>query len=155
MDWDKLFQRYVWNSQTMPYLTAPDDLNRRQAHSEILFYCLFHGVLFGVVALAALRGDASGPNYGGAYYSFSVVCAAVIFGIMKSYPAVLYLSATPLVGLAYVGIYRLGADKTFVDTILVIGLLLLLLRYSLRIVAVARAYPTTPEVEPEDPFRRD
>ena len=136
----------------MPYLTSPADLNRRQADSEILFYCLFVGVLFGVLALASLRGDTNGPNIGAAYYSFSVVCAAVIFGIMKSYSAALYLSATPLVGLAYVILYRLNTDKSAIDSILVIGVLSLMLYYSLRIIAVARIYPLTPEVEPEDPF---
>lgn len=151
MDWDKLFQRYVWNNRTMPYMTSVDDLDRRQAHNEIMFYCLFHAILFGVISLVSLRGGPEGASQGVAYYSFSVVCASVVFGIMKNYSAALYLSATPLVGLAYILIYRFGSERALVDTLIVAGLLLLAARYSFRIVSVARIYPHLPEPGPDEP----
>ncbi len=150
MEWEKLFRKYVWNDRTTPYLTPVARLNQQQANSEILFYCLFHGVLFAIIALASLRGGPDGRSLGAAYYSFSVVCAAVLFGMMKSYPAALYLSATPLAGLAYVYVYRFGSGTAWVDTIFVTALLLLLLRYSVRIVSVARTYPDMPAAGPPD-----
>lgn len=145
MEWEKLFRRYVWNDQTTPYLTPVPNLNRRQADSEILFYCWFMAVLFGVMGLISLRAGPDGQSHGVAYYGFTVVCAAVLFGIMKSYWAALYLSATPLTALAYLYFYGLGSARPAGDTFIVTIVLLLLLRYSLRIIAVARYYPSLPE----------
>ncbi len=150
MEWEKLFKRYVWNDKTTPYLTPVAKLNRDQAHSEILFYCLFHGVLFAVITIVMLTGGPQGKSSGAALYSFSVVCAAVVFGMLKNYPAALYLSATPLVGLAYLFIYRFGSDIARIDTFVVFVVLVLLLRYSLRIVGVARNYPDMPPAPPDD-----
>ena len=86
------------------------------------------------------------------FYGFTVVCAAVIFGFLKNYYAALYLSATPLLSLAYLFLYGFGAERENVDTLIVTVVLLLMLRYSLRIVAIAKAYPSFP-VPVEDIFR--
>ena len=146
MDWENLFKRYVWDARTTPYLVPIAQLNRRQADSEILAYCLFLGILFGVVAVSSLSALAPhGYSPGMAFYGFSVVCAAVCFGIAKSYLAALYLAATPLTGLVYVGLYGFGSERELLDTVIVAVVLLLLLRYSHRIVALARAYPDLPE----------
>ncbi len=150
MEWDKFLKRYVWNEHTTPYFTPVDKLNRGQANSEILFYCLLHGVLFCVITLAALRGGPDGRSLGIAYYSFSVVIASVLFGMLKNYHAALYMSATPLAGLIYVVVYRLGAGLT-IDSLLVIGVLILMMRYSFRIVGVARGYPDYPPAPPPEP----
>lgn len=153
MDWESLFKKYIWNEQTTPYLTAVPDLNQRQGKSEILSYSLFLGVFFGIVALLALGKGHEQYATGVGFYGFTVVCAAVIFGIMKNYYAALYLSATPVASLAYLLFYGLGSERENVDTIIVAGISLLLLRYSLRIVAIARAYPTFPIVD--EPSYRD
>lgn len=147
MDWESLFKKYIWNEQVTPYLIAVPDLNQRQGKSEIFAYSLLLGVFFGIISLMALGGGPEGRSVGLGIYSFSVVCAAVIFGIMKSYPAALYLSATPLAALAYIFVYGFGEGRETVDTLIVTLVLLAMLRYSLRIVAVARAYPTFPKVE--------
>ncbi len=147
LDWEGLFKKYIWNEQTTPYLTAVPDLNQRQGKSEIFIYSLFLGVFFTVVALLSLGKGQIQYGSGVGFYSFTVVCAAVIFGILKNYHAALYLSATPLVALAYLFLYGFSAERENVDTLIVAGVLLLLLRYSLRIVAVARAYPTFPKVD--------
>ena len=149
MDWEKLFLKYVWDDQTTPYLVAVDKLNRRQGNSEILIYSLFLGVFFGAAALISLRGGSGGQSFGVAYYGFSVVCASVLFVILKSYPAALYLSATPAVALVYLYFYGLGSERETYDTVIVTVILLLLLRYSLRIVALARAYPNLPVARPD------
>jgi hypothetical protein len=141
MDWEKLFLKYIWNDQTTPYLVPLDKLNQRQGNSEILIYSLFLGVL---------RGGPDGRSLGAAYYGFSVVCAAVLFTIMKSYAAALYMSATPAVALVYIYFYGLGSQREVFDTLIVTVILLLLLRYSFRIVALARLYPDLPVVEPDE-----
>ncbi len=151
MDWDKLFLKYVWNDQTTPYLVPVEKLNQHQGNSEIMIYSLFLGVFFGATTLISLRGGPDERSLGVAYYGFSVVCAAALFIIMKSYPAALYLSATPAVALVYLHIYGLGSERELFDTVIVTVILILLLRYSLRIVALARAYPQFPESGPEKP----
>ncbi len=150
MDWEKLFLKYVWNHQTTPYLVPVEKLNRRQGDSEILIYSLFLGVFFGGAALMSLRGGPDGSSLGVAFYGFSVVCAAALFVILKSYPAALYLSATPAVALVYLYLYGLGAEREKYDTVIVTVILILLLRYSLRIVALARAYPELPAAGPDE-----
>jgi len=147
MDWEGLFKKYIWNEQTTPYLTAVPDLNQRQGKSEIFVYSLFLGVFFAVISLLTIGTAQVQYGSGVGFYSFTVICASVIFGILKSYHAALYLSAMPLVALAYLFLYGFSSERENVDTIIVAGVLLLLLRYSLRIVAVARAYPTLPVVE--------
>lgn len=144
MDWESLFKKYIWNEQTTPYFTAVPELNQRQGKSEIMSYSLILGVLFAVISLFSIGKGAEQYGSGVGFYGFTVVCAAVIFGIMKNYYAALYLSATPLISLAYLFLYGFGAERENVDTLIVTVLLLVLLRYSLRIVAVAKAYPTFP-----------
>ena len=141
MEWEKLFRKYIWNEQTTPYLTPVINLTRRQANSEILFYCWFHAILLGMIAILSLRGGPDGRSLGVSYYGFSVVCASVLFGILKNYTAALFLSATPLVGLAYLLFYGLGSERPAGDTLIVTIILLLFLRYSFRIINIARTYP--------------
>ena len=88
LDWEGLFKRDVWVDRTTPYLVPLSKLNRRQADNEILAYSLFVGVLFGIVAITALS-DATphGRSPGIGLYGFSVVCACILFGCSKSYPA--------------------------------------------------------------------
>jgi hypothetical protein len=153
MDWEGLFKKYIWNEQTTPYFTKVSELNQRQGKSEIILYSLLLGVFFGIVSLFSIGSsiEQHGPSAG--LYGFSVVCAAVIFGIMKNYYAALYLSASPLASLAYLFFHGLSSDREKIDTLIVTILLLLLLRYSIRIVAIAKSYPSLPI--PKDPFHRE
>ena len=154
LNWEKLFRRYVWDDRTTPYFTPVEKLHRGQANAEIMVYSLFLGILFAVVAIASLSADSpQGYSPGMALYGFSVVCAAVCFGVAKLYGGALYLSATPLAGLAYVLAYGLG-ERELLDTLMVVAVLIVLLRYSLRIVALARDYPELPEAPDDDNPRR-
>ncbi len=146
MEWEKLVKRYVWDDDKTPYFVPIARLTRRQADNEILVYCLFLGVLFAVVTVASL--SAAGPHgrsLGMAFYSFSVVCAAIVFGMTKSFAAVVYLSVTPLAGLLYLFVFGFSSQRELVDTLVVTGLLALLLGYSVRILALARAYARLPQ----------
>ena len=149
LDWEGMFRKYVWNVDTTPYFTAVPDLTRNQANSEVRFYCWFIIILFGVVTLTSFKGGMEGGSVGVAYYGFTVVCAAALFGIAKIYPAALYLSATPLVSLAYLWLYGMGSERPMGDTIIVTLVLLVLLRYSLRLVAIAKAYPDMRDAPPD------
>lgn len=150
LDWEGMFRKYVWNINTTPYFTPVSELNQRQANNEIRFYCWFLIVLFGVVSLTSLNGGPNSGPLGAPYYGFSVVCAALLFGFAKMYTAALYLSATPLVSLAYLWLYGIGTERPLGDSIIVTIILLALLRYSLRIVAVAKAYQNLPAPPPKE-----
>jgi hypothetical protein len=155
LDWEHLFKRYIWDDRTTPYLVPVRKLNRQQADYEILAYSIFLGMLFGVVSVTALTDigpQGRSPNM--ALYAFTVACAAAAFGSTKSYPAALYLSASPLAGICYLLFFGLGSERHLFDTLLVGSLLLLLLSYSRRIVTLARIYPTIPEAEDSEPPRR-
>ena len=141
LDWEGMFRKYIWNVETTPYLTPVSELTQRQANSEIRFYCWFVIVLFGVVTLASIKSAVGDSLAGAPYYGFSVICAAVLFGIAKTYAAALYLSAAPLVSLVYLWIYGMGTERPLGDSIIVTIILVLFLRYSLRIVSLAKAYP--------------
>ena len=155
LDWENLFKRYVWDDRTTPYLVPLSRLNQHQANNEILAYCLFLGVLFGVVALTALAGGTPhGRSPGIALYGFSVACAAIAFGMTKNYFAALYLSATPLAGIVYLLVYGFNSGRHLVDTLLVGLVVLLLLWYSFRVVALAKTYPTLPIPKDEQQPRR-
>jgi len=153
MDWEGLFKKYIWNEQTTPYFTKVSELNQRQGKSEIILYSLLLGVFFAIVSLFSIGSSTEQYGSGAGLYGFSVVCAAVIFGIMKNYYAALFLSASPLASLAYLFFHGLSLDREKIDTLIVTILLLLLLRYSIRIVAIAKSYPSFPI--PEDPFHRE
>ena len=151
LDWDKLFLKYIWNDQTTPYLVPVERLNQRQGNNEILIYSIFLGVFFGAAGLISLGGGPGERSLGVAFYGFSVVCAAALFIIMKSYMSALYLSATPAVALFYLYFYGLGSERAVFDTLIVTVILVLLLRYSLRIVALARLYPDFPPAKRDEP----
>ena len=89
-----------------------------------------------------------------ALYAFTVTCSTVLFGYTKSYPAALYLSAAPLAGIAYLVFYGLGSERHLIDTLVIGGALALLLWYSVRIIRLARIYPTLPEGGDDDTPRR-
>ena len=155
LDWENLFKRYVWDDRTTPYLVPLSRLNRYQADNEILVYCLFLGILFGVIALTAMSGATPhGRSPIMALYGITVVLAAIAFGIAKIYLAALYLAATPLAGLVYLLIYGFRSDRPLVDTLLVGLIALLLLWYSVRVIALARVYPNLRKPENEEQPRR-
>ena len=145
MEWEKIFKRYVWSDQTTPYLTPVNKLNRLQADSEILIYTLFVGTFFFITTIASIRGTPIDSHAGIATYSFSVLAASIIFFFLKSYPAALYLSATPLVVLTYVFFSNDIINRAAGDTLIVTIILLCVLRYSFRIVSIAHCYSSFPK----------
>lgn len=155
LDWESLFKRYVWDSRTTPYLIAADKLNRGQADFEILAYCLFNGSLFGVVAIGALsEAMPFGRSPAVGLYAFTVVCAAVTFHYTKAVPAAVFVALSPLACLAFLAFYGFGSARPLGDTLIVFGMVLVLLVYSVRIVKIARIYPSLPDGGEPPPRRR-
>jgi hypothetical protein len=155
LDWEGLFKRYVWDSRTTPYLVAADKLNRGQADFEILAYCLFNGLLFAVVAVGALsEAMPFGRSPAIGLYGFTVVCAAVTFQYTKVVPAAVFVALSPLAGLVFLATYGFGSARPVGDTLIVFGMVLVLLVYSLRIVRIARLYPSLPDDGEPPPRRR-
>ena len=85
LDWESMFKRYVWDDRTTPYLVPLSRLNRYQADNEILAYCLFMGILFGIVGLTAMSSATPhGRSPIIAIYGNTVLFASISFGIAKN-----------------------------------------------------------------------
>jgi hypothetical protein len=116
-------------------------LTRRQAEYELLAYAILSGVLFALVALAALstqlpHGNAKGVSL----YAFTQVCAAVLLGTTRSACAALYCATAPLAGLVYFGLFGFHPALGGGDKVLLVTAMVLWVAYCGRLIKVARAY---------------
>ena len=131
IDLEKSIKKYIWDDERTPYLVPVARMTRRQANYELHAYTMFVGVLFAIVSGSALLSqDPQIKSDAVAVYGFTVVCATVILGSTKAVQAGWYCAAAPLVA---------------IDHVALIIFALVWLRYSLRVVAIARAYPDLPE----------
>jgi hypothetical protein len=146
MNLEKYFKKYVWDDERTPYLVPVARLTRRQADYELYAYAVFVGVLFAMVTGGALLSqDPQIRSDIVAAYGFSVVCAALIFGFTKAVAAAWYCAVAPLAALLYFFLHGFHPNLGTIDHVVLIGFALIWLRYSLRVVAIARAYPDMPE----------
>ncbi|MBM3353904.1 MAG: hypothetical protein FJY47_01285 [Betaproteobacteria bacterium] len=141
LDWEKLVKRYVWNDERTPYLTRVAKLTRTQAQYELFGYALLVGVLFAALSVASLsselpHGDAAGVSL----YAFTVCCAAVLLGATRHPWAALWCAGAPLGLLAYFAAWGFHPGLETGDKALLVAAVLAWLLYSLRVVAVARAW---------------
>lgn len=148
MSWEKFIKRYVWDDERTPYLVPVAKLTRRQADHEIFVYTLFLGILYALVALVALSPALGGPADLVALYGLSVVCATLVFGIMKSRLAGLWCAASSLIGVAIYLAAGFGGRLGWIDHAVILAFMAIWLRYSLRVWALARAYADLPEALP-------
>jgi uncharacterized membrane protein len=142
LDWEKLVKRYVWDDERTPYFTRVAHLTRVQAGYELFGYAFFMGVLFGVLAVVSLsdklpHGDAALVPI----YAFTVLCAAVILGMTRHHSAAIYCATAPLAALAYFAAYGFHPNLSTLDHAVLVAVSLAWFGYSLRVVAVARAFP--------------
>ena len=141
LDWEKLFKRYVWHDERTPYLTRVANLTRVQAHYEIFGYCLFMGVLSGVLAVVTLSPTL--PHGGTAFvpvYAFTVCCAALVLGFTRHPWAAIWCALAPLAALLYFAAWGFHPGLEFGDQALLVVVALGGLLYSRRLVAVVRAW---------------
>lgn len=142
LEWDKLVKRYIWDDTKTPYLVPVDRLTSAQAGHELFLHTLLTGVIFAVVALVSLSERL--PHGGAAIvslYAFSGLCAAIVYGITKYTYAAVYCATAPIGGLLYFAAFGFHAELGLLDKGLIVALLLLWLRYGLRLLAIARAFP--------------
>jgi hypothetical protein len=150
MNWEGFIKRYIWDDDRTPYLVRVSRITRRQADYEIYLYTVFIGLLFAVATLAALAGALpQGRSEAVALYGFSMVCAAILFGATKHLWPALYCSAAPLAVLFYFFTQGFPPQLGTIDHVVLIVFALIWLRYSMRVVSLAKAYPDLPETPPE------
>ncbi len=156
MSWDKYVKKYVWDDDKTPYFTPAQKLNKSQADSELLAYTVFVTLLFGILSLVFLTDLApQGRSPTVAFYALSVACAAVFFGMTKNVVPATYLGAAPLVVLVYFFFFDgFPPDTAEIDKLVLTIIALVFLRYSLRIVAIARHYQAMPEGPKERKSRK-
>jgi hypothetical protein len=146
LDWESLVKRYVYNDAKTPYFTSVTRLNRGQARSELFVYTLFLVVLLGVIGVAALSPALPhGGTVGVSIYAFAVVIAAVVFGLTKHVAAAAFCATAPVAALLYFALYGFQPDLGTGDRMLMVVVVLLWLRYSWRVLQIARAYPILPD----------
>jgi hypothetical protein len=125
-------------------------MTRRRADYELHAYTVFVGVLFAMVTGGALLSqDPQIKSDAVAVYGFTMVCAAIIFGFTKEVLAAWYCALWPLVALLYFFVHGFHPNLRTIDHVVLIAFMLIWLRYTLRVVALARAYPGMPEASEE------
>jgi hypothetical protein len=143
---EKYIKRYVWDDERTPYLVPVARMTRTQADYELQAYAVFVGILFAMVSGGALLSqDPHIRSEAVAIYGFSVVCATIVFAFTKAVYAAWYCAAVPLVALLYFFLYGFHPNLDTIDHVAMIVFGVIWLRYSLRVVAIARAYPGMPE----------
>lgn len=149
MDWEALFRRYLWNETKTPYFVGASRLTRTQARYELFTYTLFLGVLFAVLAVAALsprlpHGDATIVPI----YAFTVTCAAVLLALTRHPAAALYCASAPVAALAYLAAFGFHPNLGTLDKVVLVLVVLGWLAYAARTVTIARSFETLPEPPP-------
>ena len=147
MDWPSYLKKYVWDDDKTPYFTAVHRLNRSQAGNELFSYTFFIALLFAIISIISLTENAPhGKSTAVALYAFSVSCGAVLFGLTKYVYAATYFAMAPLATLVYFFFWGFPPNLATVDECVLIAVSLGLLRYAVRFVAIAKAYPRMADV---------
>ena len=146
MAWEKFVKRYVWDDTKTPYFVRVSKLTKVQAGYELFSYSLFLGVLFGVISVVSLSEQApQGRSDVVSIYAFCVVCGAIVLGMTKSSAAAYFCASAPLAALLYFFLEGFPPGLGGIDKLVLIAVALGLFCYSLRVVAMAKAYPNMPD----------
>lgn len=146
MNWYTFIKKYVWDDNKTPYFVAVEKLSRTQAKNELFTFSVLLAVFFMVVAIAAtLGGGFHGRSYGMAFYAFTLFCAAVTLGATRHYVAALFCSTAPIVALFYFLFYGFPPNLHAIDEYVILVIALILLRYTFRVAAIAKAFPFMPD----------
>lgn len=148
MNWEKLFKRYVWDDDRTPYFVPVAKMTRKQADHEVYFYTLFLGILFSIVCLVSI----SGPDRSEAVtlYAFTAIVSTVVLGVTKQRYASYYCGAVPVAVVLYFLLQGFPANLAPIDHFFLIAFCLVWLRYSFRIINIAKAYPDMPDAARAD-----
>ena len=146
MAWDKFVKRYVWDDTKTPYFVRVAKLTKVQAGYELFSYSLFLAVLFAVISVSSLSEQApQGRSDVVSIYAFCVVCGAIVLATTKSSTAALVCASAPLAALLYFFLEGFPPGLGTIDKWVLVAAALGLLGYSVRVVAMAKAYPNMPD----------
>ena len=149
LDWYKYVRRYFWDDETTPYLIPVERLHRRQADYEILAYVVFVSLLYGAVMLLTMSGRAAyADSFGVSLYAFVVVCVSLVFGVTRNFLAASACVLAPVGGLVFSLSFDIYPDLETWDRVLLIAFSLVWLRYSMRLMHIARRYGDMPPPPP-------
>lgn len=145
LDWYKYVRRYFWDDETTPYLIPVERLHRRQAEYEILAYVVFVALLYGAVMILTMGGRAAyADSFGVSLYCFIVVCASLVFGVTRHFLAASACVLAPVGGLVFSLSFDIHPHLDVWDRVLLIAFSAVWLRYSLRLMYIARRYAEMP-----------
>ena len=149
--WEKQVRKYVWDPQKTPFLVPVARLNQGQANSEIFVFVVFLVTPVTLVLLAALAylwHTADGAFALLAAYTASILAAAVLLHQRKDWRAAAWCLTAPLALLGFLLWNGFSARLGWLDKVLLLSMLLGWSCYTLRIVAIARAYAGMPPGPP-------
>lgn len=151
LDWYKYVRRYFWDDETTPYLIPVERLHRRQADHEILAYVVFVSLLYGAAMLLTMSGRAAyADSFGVSLYAFIVVCVSLVFAVTRHYLAASACVLAPVGGLVFSLSFDTDPDLGNWDRVLLVVFCLVWLRYSMRLMHIAKRYwemPPPPAVD--------
>jgi hypothetical protein len=155
MGWYDHVKSYVWDDRTTPYLVPVARLSQPQADREIRTYTVFLALVFipgTIIALVQAKHQHNTLYYWAAAHAASVVWCAIYLAFTKHPRVALYCMSAPVAALLGFATGTLNPNLRTVETVLLSLFSLLWLRYSLRVVAIARAYlQLSPELPPDLP----
>jgi hypothetical protein len=137
--WERWIKRYVWDDERTPYLVSPERMTRRQADYEIFAYSVFLTCLFFIASLA------SASSMPVAFYTLSMVAAAVALGFTKYASAAAYCATAPIAAAIYLALGGFPDQLGMLDHLVIITLIALWAIYGFRIISIARSYHDMPE----------
>lgn len=149
MSWQDYVKKYVWDDQKTPYFTGVAKLSRTQADREIFSYAVLAAFLF--LLLAVLTYPETPGDFVGlasSAYAFTAFGAIVALGMTKHLYAALFGVSVPIAAYLILTEVSPQGNMHAIDRLFLLVLALLWLRYSIRIVAISRAYPSMTDPEP-------
>jgi hypothetical protein len=145
--WEKYVLKYVWDEDKTPYFIAATKLKRDQANKEIFLYCFFLATPAALIVAAyvgALVENGATSYLVVGLYSASILFCAAFLNFRKSVTAALYAIGAPVAVLLYFAINGFAPGLHVVEQIAMVIIVLLWLRYTFRIVAIAKVHPGLP-----------
>lgn len=151
--WEKYVKKYVWDDDSTPYLIPVQKLRRYQADKELFIYAFFLAtpamlLVAGIGSRIVTKGVSDGWLIG--VFALSILCASVYLHLRKNLYAALYTVAAPLAALLHFFIDGFPARLHTIEQVGLVIICLIWLRYTVRVVAITKAYPGLSTLKKDD-----
>ena len=143
MLWFSNVNKYVWSRERTPYFTAPEDMTEVQARHELFAYTILLGSVFAIVALGGLIASLRDPALPQVLW---LLCGSIVLwacvGLVRTRDplAAWTVALAPAAILVQTIQSAIQAGALGPDRILIMGVVLVLLRYGWRVVRIARCH---------------